>query len=271
MVTTLHGTDITLVGSDPASCRSRASRSSPATRSPPRRAWLREATYATLTSRARSPSRSSRTSSTPIASRPRRGARAAPRPRRAGPRLELPPGQAGGRTSSAIFARVRAGCPARASSCGWSATAPSARASSAGARAGARRPRALPRRARRLPATCCAARRLPAAQRDRELRPGRAGGDGLRCPVVGLARRRPARGGHRRRDRPARARRRRPPMAGARCAGWSTTPCDPASPRRPRRVEAPFPPTRSTATRRSTGGSPLIDPRGRGDAPRPRK
>ena len=126
------------------------------------------------------------------ASRPR--ARRAPGARaRHRARLQLPPAQARRRrhrASSRACARAR---PARLRAA--SATGPSARASRRVVAAlGLAARRRVPRRALDFPAVLRDARRVPVAERDRELRPGRAGGAGLRRAGGRLARGRPARG-----------------------------------------------------------------------------
>ena len=189
----------------------------------------------------------------------------APRREGAAARLELPPRQArlGGRRGllpdrraapgPALHDRRRPGPAARRGG---------------GARAGHREPRALPQGDRRRRGVVRRRRPAAAPLRDGVLRPRAARGDGLRRAGAGLPRRRPARGGRGRQERvPPRGRRRRRawPRAASSCsptraagprsrAARARSPCSASA--RSRSSTA----TSSTSSRCSAGPCPAVCP-----------
>ena len=263
LVTTLHGTDITLVGSDPSFLPltrfsivdQRRGHGALAPGSPTRRTQ-------TLGLPARSRSTSSRTSSTSTASRPRAagGARV---PRDAPVLVHVSNFRPLKRVDDvvAVFARVRAAAPGRA--CAWSATVPSAPRIDAELSPRSGSPADVEFLGERvdLPGVAARRRSLPAAQRERELRPGRARGDGLRrarsSPRPSAASPEVIADGEVGFLRPRRRRRRRWPPPPRRLLDDPPLRRAPGAPPRaaaPRRATGSSP--RSTATWTSTGGSP---------------
>ena len=112
--------------------------------------------------------------------------------------LQLQAGETHRRGGGRLRARARSRCPRR--SCWWGGARARAGASAA-ARAGLDADVEYAGERLDIVDVLSAGRCVPAAVGDRELRPGRARGHGLRGAGRGLARRRPARGDRRRRHR----------------------------------------------------------------------
>jgi glycosyltransferase involved in cell wall biosynthesis len=205
IVTTLHGTDVSLVGSDPRfqPLTQLVVRHSDAITAPSR--WLAEAARREL----------GLASDVTIDVIPNfvdaeqfrpldvEGGCAVPGwqpgpPARADPRFQLPSRQARRGCGAHLRGRARRASVAARSGGRW----PRARAHRGlGDLAGSKGSRALPGRARRSDRDLAAERCVPVAQPDRELRSGRAGSHGLRGSRGGFQRGRRVRGRCRRRNR----------------------------------------------------------------------